>query len=40
MHKAETQQFARFFLKDLKTKNSNYNKEKSHIDCTKLSSSN
>ena len=40
MHKAETQQFARFFLKDLKIKNSNYNKEKSHIDSTKLSSSN
>ena len=40
MHKAETQQFARFFIKDLKTKNPIYNKENSHLDSTKLSSSN
>ena len=40
MHKAETQQFARFFLKDLKTKNLSHNKEMSHIDRTKLPSSN
>ena len=39
MHKAKTQQFARFFLKDLKTKNLSYNKEESYIDRTKLPSS-
>ena len=32
MQKTETQQFAKFFLKDLKTKNPNYNKEKSYLE--------
>ena len=40
MQKHKTQQFAKFFLKDLKTKNPNYNNEKSNLDNLTFSSSN
>ena len=39
MHKNETQQFAKFFLKDLKSKKQDQNKKKSHIENLNVSSS-
>tara|TARA_Y100001968_G_scaffold329342_1_gene378483 strand:+ start:1113 stop:1235 length:123 start_codon:yes stop_codon:yes gene_type:complete len=40
MHKNKTQQFARFYLKDIKTKNPKYNDEKSDLEDLSFSSSN
>ena len=39
MHKAETQQFAKFFLKDLTTKNPDCNKQKSYPEKSNISQS-
>jgi hypothetical protein len=39
MQKKETQQFAKFFLKDLKAKNQKFNNNKNLIDQFNLSSS-
>ena len=39
MQKKEIQQFARFFLKELKSKNQKFNDNKNHIDQFKFSSS-
>ena len=40
MQKHKTQQFSKFFLKDLKNENPNYNKEKSDLEGLIVSSSN
>ena len=39
MKKQETQQFAKFFIKDLKTKNQKFNNNKNDIDQFNFSSS-
>ncbi len=39
MHKNETQQFAKFFLKDLKSKKQDHIKKKSYLEKLNVSSS-